>query len=215
MTDDPRPPEADGAPAPDAAPGTPDTPDVAVLAGEVALRAAVLELERHAARGGWDQPAQLFALVLTEELLAAEPGLAPMLEIDPDADLTGSLTPIEQEPLPADRPLEEVLTEVVWPEEVHGTAVVVERIVLPPSVEDLPEDPEEAQAFAAGHPERQEVRMVVAATRAGAAYAALRLRSHDDDQAVVEGRDLVPALLQLLQATLVQEPGGLRGADEE
>ena len=56
--------------------------------------------------------------------------------------------------------------------------------------------------------------MVVAATRAGSTYCALRLRSHDEDRAVIEGPDLVPALLELLQATLVSEPGP-READEE
>ena len=40
------------------------------------------------------------------------------------------------------------------------------------------------------------------ATRAGSTYCALRLRAHDDDQSVVAGIDLVPALLQLLVSTL-------------
>jgi hypothetical protein len=44
--------------------------------------------------------------------------------------------------------------------------------------------------------------MTAAATRDGATYCALRLREHDDPQSVVEGPDLVPALLELLQATL-------------
>jgi hypothetical protein len=171
-------------------------------AADLALRAAVLELEKHAAGEGWDQPARLFALVPTTQLLEDEPGLAAMLEIDPDADLTGSLTPVEQEALPVDRSLEELLSEMMWPDPVHGTAVAVERLVLPPSVTDLPEDPAAAQEVAATHPERQEVRMVAGATRAGSTWCALRLRSHDDDFAVIEGPDLVPALLELLQATL-------------
>ena len=57
----------------------PDTP-AGGPAVDVALRGAVLELEKHAGEQGWDQPAQLFALVLTEELLAAQPELAPMLQ---------------------------------------------------------------------------------------------------------------------------------------
>jgi hypothetical protein len=185
---------------------------------DVALRGAVLELEKHASGQGWDRPAQLFALVLTEELLAAQPELAPMLELDPGADLTGSLTPVEQDALPAEQPLEELLTQVMWPAEVHGCAVIVERLVLPPSVEDLPEDPARAQEVAATHPEREEVRMVVAATRAGSTYCALRLRSHDEDRQVLEGPDLVPALLELLQATLAPDPGptlATDSADEE
>ena len=178
-------------------------------ATDLALRGAVLELERHAAEAGWDRPARLFALVLTEELLANEPSLAEMLEVDTDADLTGSLTPIEQDELPAEVPLEQLLSEMMWPEAVHGTAVIVERLVLPPTVE-LPEDEAAAQQVAESHPERQEVRMVAGATRSGSTYCALRLREHDEDFSVIEGPDLVPALLELLQSTLVPaEPGSV------
>jgi hypothetical protein len=159
------------------------------------------------AEAGWDRPARLFALVHTEELLANEPGLAGVLEVDPDADLTGSLTPIEQDELPPDLPLEQLLGEMMWPEAVHGTAVVVERLVLPPTVE-LPEDQEAAQVLAETHPERQEVRMVAGATRTGSTYCALRLRAHDDDFAVIEGPDLVPALLELLLSTLAPSEAG-------
>jgi hypothetical protein len=186
----------------------PEEPEELAPAADLALRAAVLELERHAAEAGWDQPARLFALVLTQELLANEPGLAEMLEVDPGADLTGSITPIEQDELPADVPLEQLLSEMMWPEAVHGTAVIVERLVLPPTV-DLPDDKAAAQEIAESHPERQEVRMVAGATRSGSTYCALRLRAHDEDFSVIEGADLVPALLELLQSTLSPvEPGG-------
>jgi hypothetical protein len=78
--------------------------------------------------------------------------------------------------------------------------------VLPPGADhDLPEDPVAAEAYAAAHPDRQEVRMVAGVTRAGAAFCALRLRSHDDPQSVVSGPDLVPQLLDLLRATLEEE----------
>lgn len=172
---------------------------------DLALRGAVLEIEKHAAATGWDQPARLFALVATADLLANEPGLAEVIEVDPTADLTGSLTPVEQDDLPLDRSLEQLLPEVMWPPEVLGTAVVVERLVLPPGAEDLPEDPTEAAAVAANHPQRQEVRMVAGATRTGSTFCALRLREHDEDFAVIEGPDLVPALLELLQATLADQ----------
>ncbi len=109
---------------------------------------------------------------------------------------------MEQDDVPGDEHLEELLTQMVWPDTVHGAAVTVERLVLPPTVE-LPEDDDEAMQVAATHPERQEVRMVVAATRRGSTYCAMRLRSHDDALAVIEGPDLVPALLELLQGTLV------------
>ena len=191
---------------PDEGAAVPEVDELAPAA-DLALRAAVLELEQHAVASGWDQPARLFALVHTEELLANEPGLAEVLEVDPAADLTGSITPIEQDELPPDLPLEQLLTEMVWPDAVHGTAVIVERLVLPPTV-SLPEDEAAAQEVAETHPERQEVRMVAAATRSGSTYCALRLRTHDDDFSVIEGPDLVPALLELLQSTLSAPDGG-------
>ena len=84
-----------------------------------------------------------------------------------------------------------------------GCAAVVERLVLPPDADDaIPDDPAAAAAYASEHPDRQEVRMVVGVTRAGATYCALRLRAHDDDQSVVGGADLVPELITLLGATL-------------
>ena len=173
-------------------------------AADLSLRAAVLELEKHASESGWDQPARLFALVPTSDLLANEPSLAEVIEVDPDADLTGSLTPIEQEPVGDDEELEELLTQVMWPDAVHGTAVIFERLVLPPSAGEIPDDPDAAQELAQNHPDRQEVRIVAGATRAGTTYCALRVRSHDDDFAVIEGVDLVPSLIQLLLATLEQ-----------
>jgi hypothetical protein len=58
------------------------------------------------------------------------------------------------------------------------------------------------------------VRIVAGATRAGSTYCALRLRAHDDDQSVVGGADLVPVLLELLAATLVEDDPGLRPGSE-
>jgi hypothetical protein len=165
-----------------------------------ALAAVVRELEQHAARAGWDQPAQLFALVGTAELARREPALAEALGIDPSA---GGLTPVEQDALPVGQELEDVLQQIEWPPEVSGCAAVVERLVLPPGADsDIPDDRIEAAEYAATHPDRQEVRIVAAATRDGASWCALRLRSHDDDDSVLAGADLVPPLLQLLHATL-------------
>ena len=189
-------------------PDQPDQPESFAPAADLSLRAAVLELEQHAATTGWDQPARLFALVPTAELVANEPALAEVLGFEPGADLTGSLTPVEQDDLPPEASLEELLLQMAWPDEVHGTAVIVERLVLPPSVGDLPDDPSAVQELAATHPDREEVRMVAGATRTGSTYCALRLRSHDDDFAVLEGADLVPALLELLQGTLVPVEAG-------
>ena len=61
-----------------------------------ALVAALLEIERHVGGIGWDQPARLFALVPTAELIAAEPQLAEHLSgaSEPQPE---QLSAIEQE----------------------------------------------------------------------------------------------------------------------
>jgi hypothetical protein len=173
--------------------------ELAAAAGAQGLAAAVLEIERHAAAAGWDQPARLFALVETAELVAREPQLASSLGQE-------ALTAIEQEGLVPGQSLEEQLAGISWPPTVHGCAALVERYVLPPDVEsELPEDAASATAYAAGHPDRQEVRIVAAATRAGTSYCALRLRAHDEDTSVVTGAELVPELVDLVRATLEEE----------
>jgi hypothetical protein len=170
-----------------------------------ALAAAVLEVESHIAAGGWDQPARLYALVDTAQLVEREPALAAAMGLD-SSSAQGSLTPVEQDQLAPDRPLETVLESIVWPANVAGCAAVVERLVLPPDADaDIPEDPSRAEEFAREHPDRQEVRIVAGVTRTGSTYCALRLRAHDDDQSVVGGSDLVPGLLALLGATLEEE----------
>lgn len=167
-----------------------------------ALAAAVLEIEAHIAAGGWDQPARLYALVDTAQLVVREPALASAMGLD-SSSAQGSLTAIEQDQLSPDRPLESVLESIVWPANVAGCAAVVERLVLPPDADaDIPEDPSRAEEFAREHPDRQEVRIVAGVTRTGSTYCALRLRAHDDAQSVVGGTDLVPALLELLRSTL-------------
>jgi hypothetical protein len=166
------------------------------------LRTAVREIEAHASEAGWDQPARLYALVPTTDLLAREPQLAAAMGID-EATAAGSLTPVEQDQMPVDRTLEQTLEHIMWPAEVFGCAAVVERLVLPPDADaDLPDDPAAAEEYAASHPDRQEVRIVAGATRDGSTYCTLRLKSHDDDKSVVESTDLVPGLLELLLNTL-------------
>ena len=172
------------------------------------LQAVVRELEAHAADSGWDRPERLFALVHTAELVSREPHLAEALGI-PDAEDARGLTPVEQEALPPGASLEDVLAEIVWPAEVAGCAAIAERLVLPPEAdEQIPDDPAEAQAFAAGHPGREEVRIVAAALRGGDSACAVRLRSHDDAESVLTSPDLVPSLLTLLHATLDLEETG-------
>ena len=170
-----------------------------------ALATAVLEIEAHIAAGGWDQPARLYALVDTAQLVMREPALASAMGLD-SSSAQGSLTAIEQDQLSPERPLESVLESIVWPANVAGCAAVVERLVLPPDADaDIPEDPSRAEEFAREHPDRQEVRIVAGVTRTGSTYCALRLRAHDDDQSVVGGSDVVPGLLALLGATLEEE----------
>ena len=165
------------------------------------LDALALDLERHAAAAGWDQPPHLFALVETADLLRREPQLAAQLglgEGDP-----GDLTPVDQGDLPAHGGLDELLAGIAWPPEVLGAAVTVERLMVPPAVEkDMPQDEGEALRWLGEHPDRQEVRLVVAVLRDGSRSAALRMRAHDDETSVLTGRDLVPGLADALADTL-------------
>ena len=166
------------------------------------LRAAVREIEAHSAEAGWDQPARLYALVPTADILAREPQLAAAMGIDA-ATAAGTLTPVEQDQMPPDRTLEQALENIMWPAEVFGCAAVVERLILPPAADkEIPQEPAAAEEYAAAHPDRQEVRIVAGATREGTTYCALRMKSHDDDNSVVESPDLVPVLLELLLSTL-------------
>ena len=172
---------------------------------EVALKAAVHEIESHVAGSGWDQPARIYALVDTASLVRREPTLAAAMHLDAEG-AAGSLTPVEQDQLPRDTRLEEALATISWPAEVSGCAAVVERLVLPPGADgDLPHDAGAAEAFAREHPDRQDVRIAAGVLRSGATYCALRLRAHDDDRSVVGGADLVPGLVALLGATLLDE----------
>lgn len=165
----------------------------------IALTPVVLEIERHVADGGWDQPPRLFALAPTAELVTREPGLAAALGLT--AGDTG-VTPVEQEEFPADRPLEDLLATIAWPDEVAGCALVLERIMLPPDAEDALPDTGDVAAAAAAHPGRRDVRMAVAVLRDGTRASALRLRDHDRDDEVLTGDDLVPRLADALAATL-------------
>lgn len=161
------------------------------------LRRTALEIEAHVAAGGWDQAPRLFALVRTAALVAREPGLAAQLRTEGDA-----FTPVEQDGLPTDRSLEDALTAIIWPDAVSGCAAVLERIMLPPEAEDsLPEDSDELLDAVAAHPDRREVRLVAAVTRDGSAHSAVRAREPDDAE-LLEGPDLIPALIEHLRRTL-------------
>ena len=66
-------------------------------------------------------------------------------------------------------------------------------------------------------PDRQEVRIVAAATRAGEAWCTLRFRAYDEDDKVLAAADLVPPLVGLLRATLDpdQTSGGAAESRDE
>jgi hypothetical protein len=169
---------------------------------DLRLTRAVVEIEQHVAAAGWDQPPRLYALVETADLLTQEPTLAEQLGVRPDN--AAGLTSIEQDELPEYASLEELLGGIAWPQEVLGTALVLERLMLPPGVEgQLPADDAEALDWVAAHPDRQEVRIAVAVLRDGSRDCALRMRAHDRDEAVLSGPDLVPGLADALAATLV------------
>ncbi len=166
---------------------------------ENALVSAVAEVEAHVAEEGWDSPPRLFALVPTDQLIGKEPQLAAQLGVD-QISAAGTLTPVEQEGIAADVSLERLLTTIIWPADVVGCAAVVERLTLPPEAEqDVPDDPEEAHAFAAQHPLRQEVRIAAGVTRDGERHCVIRVRGREE---LVQGPDLVPAVTRLLLHTL-------------
>lgn len=168
-----------------------------------ALFAVVGEVEEHVAEAGWDQPPQLFALVDTEELLCAEPQLAQTMGLV--AARPGSLTPVQQDDL-GEAPLDEALAAIEFGPEVLGVVLVHEVVVLPPAAEAAIGDADPV-VYAATHPDRRDVRMVVGVVRDGSRECVLRLRGSDgqaDDR--VTGPDLAPALADALLATLDAGP---------
>jgi len=163
---------------------------------QAALTAALVEVERHVGRSGWDQPARLFALVPTSELILAEPGLAEHLS----HGLPDGFTSIEQEEFHAGADLGETLAQIAWPETVAGCVLALERVFVPPEVEaELPNDPVQAATLVASHPQRLDLRVVVGATRAGGSHGVARIRGTEE---LVGGADLVPSLAWALSRTL-------------
>lgn len=163
------------------------------------LLTAALETERHVAAAGWDQAPRLFALVRTAGLLEREPHLRDELGHGDD----GAMTAIEQEGLPSTSSLETILARLAWPQEVDGVALAVERLVVPPEAEQgLPENPDQAAEALAAHPDRKDVRLLVAVLRDGASACLLRQRDHDTDDRVASGPEIAPGLVQALLVTL-------------
>jgi hypothetical protein len=187
--------DAATAPLPGRSTPSPSTPVVDPLS------LVALETERHVAAAGWDQPPRLFALVPTRDLLEREPRLRSA--VGPTDALDGALTAVEQDGLPPTSSVESLLGRLGWPETVAGCALAVERVVVPPEAErDLPDDPEVAVEVLAAHPDRRDVRLLVAVTRDGEARCLLRQREHDADDRVAAGEDIAPGLVSALRASL-------------
>jgi len=171
-----------------------------------AVSLVVRELERHTASGGWDGPVRLFALIRTAEAVGRDEGLADRLPADVLAAAVADpehLTAVEQENLPQQDNLAELLASIGWPPSVDGAAIVLERAVVPTEVEsELPEDEQEAGRVLENHPAKQDLRMAAAILRDGTGSCAVRSRANDDDALVSVGPELVPALLQVLRSTL-------------
>ncbi|MDC4233864.1 PPA1309 family protein [Actinomyces sp. B33] len=180
---------------------------------QIALAAVVVDIERAASRAGWDHAPSLYALVPTADLVA-QPGLPADLAERLSAGWDGSrdhLSAVVQDDL-AEDDLEEVLGHLAWPENVAGAALTVERIVVPPQVEEeAPEDPEEALRFISNHPSRTDVRLAVGALRSGETWCALRTRAFDSDDKVGQGSSLVPGLVEALLASLEPDGSAARG----
>lgn len=170
-----------------------------------ALVAALLELERHVGQDGWDQQPRLFALVRTDAVIAAEPDLAEQLGLRGTADggHPDALTAIEQDHFKPSADLLADLTEIVWPEAVYGCALTMESTFLPADIEaDIPDDPQAAAEYVAGHPAQQEMRVAVGADRAEHRHGVARVRSQPDD--LLGAPDLVPGLAEALADTLTE-----------
>lgn len=165
------------------------------------LLTALVEIESFVGRAGWDQPARLFALVSTTDLLAAEPSLAGQLK----KTGPGALSSVEQEDFRSGTDLLTALGQLAWPATVAGCALATERSFLPPAAEaDIPARPDLAAEFVAAHPDRQDLRVVAGALRGAdggvLTHCVARLTSDPTD--LLMGTDLVPALTRALACTL-------------
>ncbi|MFZ0325206.1 MAG: PPA1309 family protein [Actinomycetes bacterium] len=164
-----------------------------------ALRAAAREIETFVASTGWDQTTRLFALVDTEALLSREPELAQQIAAHDELNV-GALTPVEQDGVPVHTDPLELLASIEWPDGVDGAALALEMLMLPQDAA-VPDDPLMAQQAAVHHPERKELRVVVAALRTGERTASVRWRDHDHADQVFEAPDLVETLGEALLRT--------------
>ena len=136
----------------------------------------------------------MFALVDTAQLVAAEPHIEAALGADVSRQ-PGHLTAIEQDEFHAGGDLAADLERIAWPEAVVGCALAVERVFVPPA-----EDPDAAAEFVNTHPQREDVRVVVAVNRGGDVQGIARLKSAPEELLI--GSGLVPGLARALARTL-------------
>lgn len=168
--------------------------------GKPRLIAALADIERHVAQLDWDQPARLFALVRTAQLLELEPQLRGRItETSDDA-----LTAIEQDDFVVGDDLFGRLQRLTWPDSVEGCALAMERTLLPSEFEtQVPADEAAAVDFVNSHPARIDVRFVVGTLRDGSRHGLGRLRSNPDD--LLGAEELVPGLADALADTFRRE----------
>lgn len=191
------------------------------LHAELALARSVREVAEFVDAEGWGRPPQMFALVPTADLVAAEPGLVDQL------DEGAEYTPIAQESFPDDvtggsMALDEFLATTTWPPAVSGCLLVQEIVVLPPDAETALDDAlaplladpeaadEAARTAAAEHPGRREARLFAAVLREGPSLCLLQVRpieSEDDadefgDLDLRTYPDLAPNVVEALRHTL-------------
>ncbi|OXR42886.1 hypothetical protein B7C42_05224 [Nocardia cerradoensis] len=186
-----------------------------------ALYRCIRDVAEFADTEGWDQPPQLFALVPTADLVAAEPTLEDQL------DDGAALTPIAQEPLPDDlsgdsMALDEFLATTSWPPAVEGVVLVQQIVVLPPNAEHTLDEAiapllaDRDAADRAGrdaaqtHPERRDARLYAGVLRDGVSLCLLQLRPEEDeafpDLDLRTAPNLAPNLVDALRHTLENEP---------
>ncbi|MBL1076358.1 hypothetical protein JK358_18325 [Nocardia sp. 2] len=188
-----------------------------------ALYRCIREVAEYVDGEGWDRPPQMFALVPTADLVAAEPGLLDQL------DDASALTPIAQEPFPDDitgnnMALDEFLATTSWPDAVEGCVLVQQIVVLPPAAEKTLDDAIEplladrdaadsaARRAAVTHPGRRDARLFAGVLRDGTSLSLLQVRPTEDEEDPFGDLDLrttpnlAPNLIEALRHTFENEP---------
>ncbi|MFE3254715.1 PPA1309 family protein [Nocardia sp. NPDC059091] len=190
-----------------------------------ALYRCIREVAEYVDGEGWDRPPQMFALVPTADLAAAEPGLLDQL------DEQDALTPIAQEPFPEDIAgeadaiaLDEFLATTSWPPSVAGCVLVQQIVVLPPAAEQTLDDAiaplladrdaadQAARRAAMTHAERRDARLFVGVLRDGTSLSLLQVRPSEEDEDPFGDLDLrtapnlAPNLVEALRHTLENDP---------